>query len=212
MPKPMTPNRNTAVTFVGDGMQGAIPSPEEDLADPATTTITMAVPDGEVTCSLETGWDVMESAPASLASSVLHDQDDTSDVPGGIRKAPLISETNLDAYFSKIHPFWSILHAPTFRIDKASDILLASMTMLADRLCGGSDHLHSCTAVFEAAATSQLLADPGLNALQALFLCVVYATYRLLEDDALAAWITQEHLHRYGFVLSMGWMWLEVDD
>ncbi|KAK8139028.1 hypothetical protein PG984_002408 [Apiospora sp. TS-2023a] len=363
MPKPMTPNRNIAVTFVGDGMRGgadvlkrhvkfhpnfenksarleaAIPSPEEDLADPATT---MAVPDGNVTGSLETapspdaqqtwdqlsqglwsfsppsgapdepgdaaaaanqtnqlpldqngdfiyeqanhvtsfviphldatdidastnvssvplqGWDFMESAPTSLASSVLHDQDHTSDVSGGIRKAPLISEKNMDVYFSKVHPFWPILHAPTFRMDKVSDILLASMTMLADWLCGGPDHFHSYTTVFEAAATSQLLADPDLNALQALFLCVVYATYRpvsshavdsvdpqgstlvltraqsekgmmtwavrlnsilistcrsfgvfsderalphQLEDDALAAWIAREHLHRLAFAV-----------
>lgn len=57
------------------------------------------------------------------------------------------------AYFAKVHPFWPILHGPTFSINYASDLLLASMALMVSWLGGTADHRHSFVEVFEAASS-----------------------------------------------------------
>lgn len=148
-------DQNTGFIYGQAHHEPAFTIPHLDATEIDTSTNASSVP-------LQ-GWDFMESAPTSLASSILQDQDHSPDTRSDVNKASLISKENIDAYFSKIHPFWPILHSPTFEIDKASDILLTSMAMLADWMNGGSEHGQSCTALFEATATSQLVRMLGVS-------------------------------------------------
>jgi hypothetical protein len=56
----------------------------------------------------------------------------------------------VDIFFSEIHPYWPILHVPTFEIGIASDTLLGSMVMLASWIIGRNEHLDLAPLVFDA--------------------------------------------------------------
>lgn len=52
-------------------------------------------------------------------------------------------------FFSEIHPYWPILHVPTFEIGIASEPLLGSMVMLASWVVGRQEHLELAPLVFD---------------------------------------------------------------
>ena len=54
----------------------------------------------------------------------------------------------MQAYFTDIHPYWSILHRPTFDINSASDMLLASIVMLSSWVQGGNEHIELAPTLF----------------------------------------------------------------
>jgi hypothetical protein len=55
----------------------------------------------------------------------------------------------VDAYFTKVHPYWPILHAPTFSVKNVSYILLGSIALLADWVDGSSQHEALAGVMFE---------------------------------------------------------------
>ncbi|KAK7989613.1 hypothetical protein PG990_006476 [Apiospora arundinis] len=168
----LAPNKDTTFVYGQAHHESPFLIPHLDPIDidTSTNTSTSSVP--------FQGWDFMESPPTSMAPS---------NVFAGLNKAVLGKGETIDTYFAKVHPFWPIFHAPSFKVDETSDILLASMTMLVNWLEGGSEHCQWYTNIFETATASHVLMNPSLHALQALFLCVSYATYRLSEKG-MATW------------------------
>ncbi len=65
----------------------------------------------------------------------------------------------VEVYFARVHPYWPILHAPTFNIDDASHVLLSSMIMLSNWIEGGSDHGALAPLLFEALIITQLVQE-----------------------------------------------------
>jgi hypothetical protein len=59
-------------------------------------------------------------------------------------------------FFAEIHRYWPILHAPTFELQNASDLLLGAILMLSSWITGTDDHVELASAVLEEvmAATS----------------------------------------------------------
>lgn len=55
----------------------------------------------------------------------------------------------VEIFFSEIHPFWPILHVPTFELDTASDLLLGAMLMLSSWVMGRQDHSEIAPTVLE---------------------------------------------------------------
>lgn len=55
----------------------------------------------------------------------------------------------LRIFFAQAHPYWPILHAPTFDPRNASELLLGSMAMLASCISGSSESRSIEKAVFE---------------------------------------------------------------
>ena len=51
-------------------------------------------------------------------------------------------------YFAKIHPYWPILHAPTFNPASASDVLVGSVIILAGWLKGEQDSENLAALIF----------------------------------------------------------------
>ncbi|KAK4118843.1 hypothetical protein N657DRAFT_694102 [Parathielavia appendiculata] len=79
-------------------------------------------------------------------------------------------------YFAEIHPYWPILHVPTFELENASDLLLGAMLMLSRWIAGREDHVQMASVVLEEViAATSLDSTPSLHTLQALLLCVIYA-------------------------------------
>ncbi|KAF7958045.1 hypothetical protein EAE96_003612 [Botrytis aclada] len=101
----------------------------------------------------------------------------------------------LELYFTKIHPSWPILHAPTFNPQSVSPILLGSMLMLANWLDGSQRHEQLASVVFEAILAARLevhlsfdkeIDQSSLQNLQGLLLCVVY-TISLLTTKGMSS-------------------------
>ncbi|KAL2122408.1 hypothetical protein VTJ04DRAFT_2863 [Mycothermus thermophilus] len=93
----------------------------------------------------------------------------------------------VDIFFSEIHPYWPILHVPTFEIGIASDTLLGSMVMLASWIIGRNEHLDLAPLVFDAVMSATGLSTvPSLHSLQAMLLTCVYAVCRRAEEGMLA--------------------------
>ncbi|KAL1839854.1 hypothetical protein VTJ49DRAFT_1085 [Mycothermus thermophilus] len=90
-------------------------------------------------------------------------------------------------FFSEIHPYWPILHAPTFEIGIASDTLLGAMVMLASWVVGRQEHLDLAPLIKDEVTNAVGPESmPSLHSLQALLLCVVYAVCCRSEDGLLA--------------------------
>jgi hypothetical protein len=53
----------------------------------------------------------------------------------------------VQTFFGEIHPYWPILHAPTFEAQSASDLLLGAMVMLAKWITGKEDHVEMASVV-----------------------------------------------------------------
>lgn len=65
----------------------------------------------------------------------------------------------IQVYFAEIHPYWPLLHAPTFDTANASRVLLGSMVMLASWLKGELDHMSFAPLVFDAVTATLLVQD-----------------------------------------------------
>ena len=93
-------------------------------------------------------------APSSTSSR----EDHAPDLYSCLDRASPVTKRLIQVYFSEIHPFWPILHAPTFDTCEASasHVLLGSMIMLASWLEGEQDHTMLAPLVFDA-VTSTLL-------------------------------------------------------
>ncbi|KAI1098348.1 hypothetical protein F4804DRAFT_325035 [Jackrogersella minutella] len=94
------------------------------------------------------------------------------------RSSP-VTKRLVELFFAEFHPYWAILHAPTFDIDKAPTVLLASMMMLASWLEGGSEHQKLAPIVFDEVNKIRTDLTQPLYLLQATLLYTVYATSNL---------------------------------
>ncbi|KAK6593568.1 hypothetical protein H4I95_11357 [Botrytis cinerea] len=101
----------------------------------------------------------------------------------------------LEVYFTKIHPSWPVLHAPTFNFQNVSPILLGSMLTLANWLDGSQRHEQLASDIFEAILAARLelnlsfdkeVDQSSLQNLQGLLLCVVY-TISLLTTKGMSS-------------------------
>ena len=90
-------------------------------------------------------------------SSGLPREGQVTDLQSYLEKDSMSSTRDFHVYFSKIHPFWPVLHAPTFDIAKASDVLRGSMIMLASWLEGEPDYIKLAPLVFDAVTETLLV-------------------------------------------------------
>ncbi|KAI1136415.1 hypothetical protein F5Y05DRAFT_391228 [Hypoxylon sp. FL0543] len=89
-------------------------------------------------------------------------------------------------FFKDIHPYWAIVHEPTFEVEKMPTILLATMVMLASWIEGGPEHQKLAPIVFNGVNRIRMDFHPPLRLLQAVLLYVVYATCTLTAGEAVA--------------------------
>lgn len=134
-------------------------------------------------------------APQSPASSRTSQEDDATDLHSCLSRESLATKRLIQLYFAEIHPYWPILHAPTFNTANASDVLLGSVIVLASWLEGELDHMKLAPLVFDAVTATLLESNPSfgtdtepasLHTLQALLLFVVYTTSCLSAEGMLA--------------------------
>lgn len=93
-------------------------------------------------------------SPISTSSS---EQDHLSELRRILYQDPDLMSHFVEIYFDKIHPSWSILHAPTFNTQDASPILLGSMLILAYWLEGDMKHEKLASVVFDAILAVRLV-------------------------------------------------------
>ncbi|GAB1311574.1 hypothetical protein MFIFM68171_01784 [Madurella fahalii] len=90
-------------------------------------------------------------------------------------------------FFVEVHPYWPILHAPTFELRDASDLLLGAMLLLSSWVAGRHDYPEIASTVLEEVmAATGPESTPSLHTLQALLLCIVYAVCCRSEQGMLA--------------------------
>ena len=94
------------------------------------------------------------SSSKSTRSSVA---DHITDLQNALDRDSLSSKQLIEAFFSAIHPHWPILHAPTFKIQDASHVLLGSMLMLAGWLQDQSDHMKLAPLVLDAVTATLIV-------------------------------------------------------
>ena len=80
---------------------------------------------------------LVSQSPTSLKSSR---EDHMIALQSYLDKDPVDIERLVQVYFAEIHPYWPILHSPTFDIVDTSQLLLGAMIMLASWLANESDH------------------------------------------------------------------------
>lgn len=93
-------------------------------------------------------------ASRSPASSRPSSKDHVTDLHRCLDKESLATKRLVEVYFAEIHPYWPILHAPTFETANASYVLLGSMILLAGRLESELDHAKLAPLVFDAVAAT----------------------------------------------------------
>lgn len=105
--------------------------------------------------------DTTASSQAPASPSTASQKDYTPDLYSYLHKESPETERLLQLYFSEVHPYWPILHAPTFNTcgASASYVLLGSMLLLASWLEGGHDHAKLAALVFDA-VTATILVCP----------------------------------------------------
>ena len=93
-----------------------------------------------------------QASQTPASSSTSPQEDHVVDLYSCLDKASPVTKRLLQVYFSEIHPYWPILHAPTFDTcgASASRVLLGSMIMLASWVEGGHDHTKFAPLVFDA--------------------------------------------------------------
>ena len=96
-------------------------------------------------------------ASQSLASSRSSQEENVIDLHSCLNKESLATKRLIQVYFAEIHPYWPILHAPTFDTANASHVLLGSMIMLASWLEGEPDHMKLAPLVFDAVIATLLV-------------------------------------------------------
>ena len=89
-------------------------------------------------------------ASQSPASSRSSQEENVTDQHSCLNKESLATKRLIQVYFAEIHPYWPILHAPTFDTANASHVLLGSMIVLASWLEGEPDHMKLAPLVFDA--------------------------------------------------------------
>jgi hypothetical protein len=85
------------------------------------------------------------------------EQDHVVDLRRYLNQNPARVEKLLRVYFTDLHPYWPVLHAPTFDPRSASPVLLGSMVMLASWLEGDPDHVKLASLVFDGIAAARLV-------------------------------------------------------
>ncbi|KAI8634026.1 fungal-specific transcription factor domain-containing protein [Xylariaceae sp. FL1651] len=88
----------------------------------------------------------------------------------------------VNIFFTQIHQYWPLFHEPTFQIDAAPDILLASIVMLASLFANGHVHQQLSSLLFDEIVKIPLY-KPSLHVLQSTLLYVIYATQFMSEPD-----------------------------
>ncbi|KAI1385385.1 uncharacterized protein F4822DRAFT_412917 [Hypoxylon trugodes] len=92
----------------------------------------------------------------------------------------------IQTFLTVIHPYWPILHEPTFDIDKCPTILTATILILASWLENGPEHQKLAPLVFDEVNRIRMDLHPRLYFLQAVLLYVVYATCTLTSEGMVA--------------------------
>ncbi|KAI2616798.1 hypothetical protein GGR54DRAFT_631560 [Hypoxylon sp. NC1633] len=135
------------------------------------------------------------SQPATPFVSTPSQQQTTHDFPElsgitesryGFDRTSAETRRLVELFFSDIYPYWAVLHAPTFDIEKAPTILLASMIMLASWLEYGPQHQKLASVVFEELNRIRMDLNPPLYLLQTMLFYVIYATYTLTIEGTVA--------------------------
>ena len=93
-----------------------------------------------------------QSSPYSRSSQ----EDQTTALRNGLNKGSPAIHRLIRIYFADVHPYWPILHAPTFDLANVSDVLLGSMIVLASWLESDLDHTKLAPLVLDS-VTSNLL-------------------------------------------------------
>ncbi|KAL8846240.1 MAG: hypothetical protein Q9221_008653 [Calogaya cf. arnoldii] len=193
-PTHTTPNAQIPDTVVVSTLADAAPV-SITTAGPQTERSESTVwPDAEPHCRLEASFAAQSSSPSSRSakSSVA---DHIADLQDGLTRDSQATKQLVQLFFLTIHPHWPILHAPTFKIENASHVLLASILMLASWLQDQSDHVKLAPLVFDAVTATLLGPSPSsgsniqrapLQTLQALLLCIVYITVCRTKEGILA--------------------------
>lgn len=95
------------------------------------------------------------TSPATLATprtGSAHERCDPASLHGLVRHVIDVPFVNVlvQSFFKEIHPYWPILHRPSFDIKLVSEPLLGAMLMLASWITKRQEHLQLAPVVFEA--------------------------------------------------------------
>ena len=93
----------------------------------------------------------------SRASSKLSREDQIPDLHSYLNQESLGTGRLVQTYFAEFHPYWPILHGPSFDIENASHLLLGSVILLASWLEGRQDHRKLAPLVFDAITATLLV-------------------------------------------------------
>ncbi len=101
----------------------------------------------------------LQASETPTSSSTSSQEGHVTDLYSCLNRASPVTQRLLEVYFSDIHPYWPILHAPTFHTCEASasHVLLGSMIMLASWLEGGHEHTKLAPPVFDAVTATLLV-------------------------------------------------------
>jgi hypothetical protein len=88
-------------------------------------------------------------------SSGSFEQDHIVDLRRYLNQNSAHVEKLLRLYFRDLHPYWPLLHAPTFDPRSASPVLVGSMVLLASWLEGDPDHVKLASLVFDGIAAAR---------------------------------------------------------
>lgn len=99
----------------------------------------------------------LSSTSQLSAFSRSFDEDQITDLHSCLIKESLNIRKLIQVYFAEIHPYWPILHAPTFDTENAPHVLLGSMIMLVSWLKGELDHMKLASLVFDAVNATLLI-------------------------------------------------------
>ncbi|EEP76190.1 predicted protein [Uncinocarpus reesii 1704] len=154
--------------------------------------------------------DSSESALSLTTSSPFSHYDGVADLHRYLSENAGATKRLVQLYFADVHPFWPILHEPTFDAGNTPDLLLASMAMLASWVKHELDCLRLGPLVFEAISAIRVSTD-GMAARALHFNSVLVSTCRHQgifsgqfaqhspDDSPFAYWLAQEQQNRLAF-------------
>jgi Fungal specific transcription factor domain len=105
------------------------------------------------------GRTVSSLSSQSPAYSRSSQDDHATGLHGSLNKESMATKRLIQVYFAEVHPYWPILHAPTFDTANASHVLVGSMIVLASWLEGEPDHMKVAPLVFDAVTATLLVRD-----------------------------------------------------
>ena len=100
---------------------------------------------------------VSSLASQSPAYSRSFQEDHATGLHDSLNKESVATMRLIQLYFAEVHPYWPILHAPTFDTANASHVLLGSMILLTSWLEGELDHVKLAPLVFDAVTAALLV-------------------------------------------------------